>query len=468
MKRLNLPNHYINKAIIASCLLILSTSSFSFCGFYVSRADTSLYNEASQVVLAREGNRTAITMASDFKGDITDFAIVIPVPTVPKESQIQVINKSALTHLDNYTAPRLVEYFDNDPCQEHIMYKAMRGLPMMEMADNSSAQRTKSLGVKIEAEYTIGEYDILILSAKKSQGLITWLTENDYKLPKGAKKVVNSYIKQDMKFFVAKVNLEEQSKTGFNYLRPIKVYYENRKFMVPIRLGTLNAKGKQELFIYALSPKGRIETTNYRTVKLPSNIDLPVFVKDDFASFYTKMFAHQVKKENEKGVFLEYAWDMNWCDPCAADPLTDDELKELGVFWLPKKQTKPINPKLMLGMPVPKFMPSPQKKNVYVTRLHLSYDSENFPEDLFFQTTSNRKNFQGRYIVRHAWTPKNNGKTLCKQARNYLENDLPKRLDKEAKNLSNLTGEDISIIREKIKYPAKLPPPQDQDEWWML
>ena len=33
-------------------------------------------------------------------------------------------------------------------------------------------------------------------------------------------------------------------------------------------------------------------------------------------------------------VFLEYAWDMAWCDPCAADPLSTDQLRKLGVFWL--------------------------------------------------------------------------------------------------------------------------------------
>ena len=32
--------------------------------------------------------------------------------------------------------------------------------------------------------------------------------------------VVDSYLKQDMRFFVAKVNVEAQSKLGYQYLRP--------------------------------------------------------------------------------------------------------------------------------------------------------------------------------------------------------------------------------------------------------
>ena len=39
-------------------------------------------------------------------------------------------------------------------------------------------------------EYTVGEYDILILSAKESHGLETWLSENAYRIPSGASKVL--------------------------------------------------------------------------------------------------------------------------------------------------------------------------------------------------------------------------------------------------------------------------------------
>ena len=35
--------------------------------------------------------------------------------------------------------------------------------------------------------------------------------------------------------------------------------------------------------------------------------------------FYHAMFGEQVKKEDMRAVFTEYAWDMGWCDPCAAD-----------------------------------------------------------------------------------------------------------------------------------------------------
>src|SRR4029453_18210401 len=89
----------------------------AFCGFYVAKADTKLFNKASQVVLVRDGDRTVMTMANDFEGEPKEFAVVIPVPTFLKREQIHVGDKTLIDHLDAYSAPRLAEYFDRSPCE---------------------------------------------------------------------------------------------------------------------------------------------------------------------------------------------------------------------------------------------------------------------------------------------------------------------------------------------------------------
>lgn len=426
--------------------LCLSSTAQAFCGFYVARADTSLFNSASQVVLVRDGDKTVITMANDFQGDVEDFAVVIPVPTFIERDQINVADRGLIEHLDAYTAPRLVEYHDPDPCVRYELMSrqsADMALPQSKAALGDSAAR--SHGVTIEASYTVGEYDILILSAEESTGLIKWLGENDYRIPKGAEAVVDSYLKQDMRFFVAKVNLAEQSQLGYSYLRPLQVAYESNKFMLPIRLGTLNAQGKQELYVYGLTRTGRIETTNYRTVKLPSNTEVPEFVQSEFADFYRAMFEKQTLKENERGVFLEYAWDMAWCDPCAADPLSGDELRRLGVFWVDDSANG------LTG--------KGQAQNVFVTRLHVRYDKQHFPQDLMFQETGDRQNYQGRYVIRHPFR----GETSC-DASAYRA-AVVKRQDMEAQTLANLTGWDLEDIRARIDYLDGQTPEPDEP-WW--
>jgi len=432
--------------IAAAVTVAVATTAQAFCGFYVARADTSLFNKASQVVLVRDENRTVITMANDFEGDVDDFAVVIPVPTKIEREQINVGDRALVQHLDAYTAPRLVEYHDPDPCMRYERYKMSSdsALPQSAVLEESRTA-ARSLGVTIEASYTVGEYDILILSAEDSGGLIRWLKKNDYRLPRGAEKVVDSYLKQDMRFFVAKVNLEEQSKLGYQYLRPLQIAYESNKFMLPIRLGTLNAKGKQELYVYALTRSGRVETTNYRTVKLPSNMDVPEFVQGEFAEFYRDMFAKQVEAENERAVFLEYAWDMAWCDPCAADPLSPQELRKLGVFWVGDQSGRRMAP-----------MPA---QDVFVTRLHVRYDSEHFPEDLVFQETGDRQNYQGRYVIRRPWK----GEASCDISK--YQATVRERQEREAQQLANLTGWDIAEIRKKIPLLEGTNPQKDPP-WW--
>jgi hypothetical protein len=434
--------------VTAALTVAISSTAQAFCGFYVAKADTSLFNKASQVVLVRDEDRTVITMANDFQGDVQDFAVVIPVPTFIEREQINVADNALVEHLDAYTAPRLVEYHDPDPCMrvEYDMMPMKSSAPRS-VVEESAVGRARAQGVTIEASYNVGEYDILILSAEESSGLIKWLDENDYNIPKGAEKVVDSYLKQDMRFFVAKVNLEEQASLGYANLRPLQVAYESPKFMLPIRLGTLNAKGKQELYVYALTRTGRVETTNYRTVKLPTDTEVPEYVEAEFGDFYRSMFTKQTKAQDERAVFLEYAWDMAWCDPCAADPLSADELRRLGVFWVGSAGGSKIS--------------QPQQpQNVFVTRLHVSYDQEHFPEDLVFQETGDRQNYQGRYVIRHPYT----GPVDC-DASGYKQ-ATRERQEREAQTLANLTGWDIDDIRTKIPYLDDVRPEPKPAPWW--
>lgn len=397
--------------------------------------------------MVRDGTRTVLTMSNDFKGDPKEFAIVVPVPTFLEKGQIHVGDQAVIDHLDAYSAPRLVEYFDQDPCLrvEYKMDRAMQMGSAMPMAAKE-ADRARALGVSVEAKYTVGEYDIVILSAKESGGLETWLRENGYTIPRGAASVLAGYIKQNVRFFVAKVNLTEQAKLGFSYLRPIQVAFESPKFMLPIRLGMINADGAQELFVFALTKDGRVETTNYRTVRLPEGMDVPEYVKESFPEFYRAMFSEQVRKERGEAVFLEYAWNMGWCDPCAADPLTPDELRWLGVWWVADPRRDPS---------------SNGSQQVFITRLHVRYDKAHFPEDLLFQQTGDQTNFQGRFVIHHPWK----GDSECAATDSYLS-ELRGRRSKEAENLASLTGWSVESIRRKMNLAADWSAPSDSRKWW--
>lgn len=421
-------------ALIA--ILCFIPQAWAFCGFYVAKADAKLYNKASQVVIARNENRTILTMANDFQGQVKDFAIVVPVPVVLKKEQVRIGDPKIIERLDAFSAPRLVEYFDSDPCAVSENERLFdRAVPAPAATGAARGRKDEnSLGVTVEARFSVGEYDILILSAKESNGLEKWLNQNGYKIPNNAAPLLKPYIRQNMKFFVAKVNLAEFEKTGYQYLRPLQMAYESPKFMLPIRLGMINAQTAQDLLVYVLSPKGQAEVTNYRTVKVPSGDEIPVFVKNEFADFYKAMFQTSYTRADKKVAFLEYAWDMGSCDPCSAEPLNTEELRKAGVFWLTPDAAN----------------------NIFITRLHVRYTRDKFPEDLIFQETGNRENFQGRYVLRHAFK----GEMKCEAGEQY-KRSLPKRFEQEAQTLAKLTGWKIQDIRKKVNINQS-----EVNQWW--
>jgi hypothetical protein len=407
-------------AVAAICAQLATAGpAGAFCGFYVAKADAKLFNSSSKVVIARTGDETAITMASDYEGKPDEFALVVPVPTFIEKSQISVVDTKTIDHLDAYTAPRLVQYFDDDPCAPPIHVAAV---PMAATAPAPSPSPTPAAypGVKIEARYNVAEYEITILSAEQSDGLIKWLTDNGYRIPAGAAPVIGSYIKQKMHFFVAKVNVKRLNDLGRTYLQPLQVRFETSKFMLPLRLGTVNANGPQDLIVYALTRRGRVEASNYRTIKVPSDIDVPLFVANDFPNVYKAAFDRTVARENMHGVFVEYAWDLSWCDPCAARPMTDDELAELGARWI--------------GAGANTQRPPGRDTGTFVTRLHVRYDATSFPEDLNFIETGDRESFQARYVLHHPYVG-----ASCPAAIVYRAS-LAARFKTEADNLAELTG----------------------------
>ncbi len=412
------------RLLFAACLSLIAPAAQAFCGFYVARADGELFNKASTVVYTRVNDTSVITMSSDYRGAPSDFAMIVPTPSVLDRGQVTTVPQATVAHLDRYTAPRLVEYFDGDPCAPVIVEEAM----VMDMPAGNAPTRkerregARALGVTIEREFAVGSYDIQMLSARQSDGLAEFLRGEGYTLPEGAEGALAGYITMGMKFFVARVNLTRHSAKATQELEPLQIRFRSKDFMLPIQLGKLNGDGPQDLIVMALTRKGRVALTNYTTAEIPSDVNVPVFVAQVFPQFYRAMFDRAAGKD---GAFLEYAWDMAWCDPCADDPLSHAEFQQLGVAWVRKADAA--------------------TPNVFVTRLHIRYGPDSFYEDLKFAVTEDRENFQGRYIMNHPF----DGEITCDEGQTYVA-DTRKRIKDEAALLRKLTGWSAANIASNI------------------
>ena len=474
--------------VVAVLLVSLyASSALAFCGFFVAKADGKLYNSSSRVIIAHSGDRSVFTMANDYQGDVRDFARIVPIPVIPTREQVRIGDPEVVNRLDGFTAPRLVQYVD-EPCRKEfeeylvlggtilvlgalggLLWMCRKTITLLEVLmllfilallaaiamPSFLTQANKAKGpvnfaetVVVEDQFTVGEYDVAILSAQESDGLTGWLTQNGYKVPANARTMLQDYIEQDMKFFVVKVNLDAFESEGFGFLRPIILDYRSPKFMLPMRLGTLNASTDQDLIIHILSPNNFAKVANYRNVPIPtdnhsrswepSGEELPAFIKDEFGAFYEAMFQQEYEQQGKNAVFLEYAGVTGKCDPCAMPPLTPEDLRAAGAFWVTSDSTFP---------------------GAYITRLHVRYTQENFPEDLFFREVNGDTLmkeidkidpyasaiggvvFQGRYVIRQS-----KGLMFCRAGAGYR-----RWQQKWAKNLARLTGWKVKEIQTKMK-----------------
>jgi len=399
----------MKRLVFASILAALPHTASAFCGFYVAGGDQKMFNDATQVVLMREGTRTVLAMQNNYKGPPEAFAMVIPVPVVLHEGDVKTLNKEVFEHVEQMGAPRLVEYWEQDPCYKEPEYDRMEMAKSEAQAapPSAGAGSGANMGVTIEAKFVVGEYQILILSAKDSTGLDAWLRAEKYQIPAGAEPLLRPYVEAGSKFFVAKVDPKKVKVVdGHAALSPLRFHYDSEDFSLPIRLGMANSSGKQDLIVNILSAETRFEVANYKNVVIPTNFDVKDSVRTRFGEFYAALFDKTIEA-NPGAVVTEYAWTARpqyHCDPCPELDVTQSDLMTLGGDI--------VGGKIAQGQFV-------------LSRLHARYGKGDMKDDLRFRggkpitggreqwsqqgleygaTPSSENYFQARYAIRHWWT----------------------------------------------------------------
>jgi hypothetical protein len=429
-------------AALAAAVLAVPSAASAFCGFYVTGSDQQLVADATQVVLMRKGTRTVLSMQNNYKGPPESFAMVIPVPVVLKEKDVKTLPAEVFQHVERMGAPRLVEYWEQDPCRREPEYEMSSLRPMSAAAPRKLTKSAPAdLGVTVEAQFAVGEYQIVILSAKEATGLDTWLRREKYNIPKGAEPLLRPYVEGGSKFFVAKVDISKvKLADGRAMLSPLRFHYDSEQFVLPIRLGLANSGGSQDLIVSILAPGQRYEMANYKNVTIPTNLDVKDAVRGHFGGFYAALFDRTLER-NPGAIVTEYAWQASTCDPCPGPTLGPAEFLTLGADVLEPSQDiaapaptplptgklrpAPIQPGPRPG-PVPRRrVPSGWGNDFVLTRLHARYGKD-IADDLVFRAAapivggrelvvsagkleegakpSSVNNFQGRYAIRHRWT----------------------------------------------------------------
>lgn len=392
--------------------LLVAPDAQAFCGYYAGHDGEAVVNTQSVVVVGWTGTDVSLTLASDFSGNASDFALLVPVPAVLGPADVSELDPSVLTELAGYSAPRLVSYpVGALGCYEdsELSRASQASLPVAAMAmgcqvngesaDTASGTEELTESVTVEAQFVTGVYEILVLSAEDSTGLQAWLDVNGFSVPVDAATVLQSYIDQGNSFLVARVWLGDSADSGDDssptrdtgggwtgeaaapeWLPPLQIRYASTSLTLPLRLGALSSSGSQDLLIYGVMPHtfGALAVSN-----LPEAVpeDECLFLPDgvyEFSPFYEERFADAVTRNGGAAWVLEYAWEPEQCDPCTTEPLSQGLIARLA--------------------------PGVDPEDTFFSRLHLRYTPSTMTEDLGLYASHLQGADQERYIAYSRYT----------------------------------------------------------------
>ncbi|MCB9598287.1 MAG: DUF2330 domain-containing protein [Sandaracinaceae bacterium] len=282
------------------------------------------YNPASAVFVTRQGTRTVLTMETVYSGPPVELSMLIPVPTSIERDHVRTVTGSIFRNLDRRTSPRVRHVW---PACRRIRRAPMRAMSAMGGGGGSAPEpqmRIEELGIEIEDEWEVDEYDITLLGADESTGLLTFLRQRGLDLKENAIPMLRAYIESDHRFVLARVDPSRANVLGDKMmLSPIQLEYESEELRVPVRLGTLNSPGQQELLLYILSDQGRFEIANRTNVTAPTDLRMRSSVRGGVAEVYASL-TDEVFRQHPGAAITEFAHVLGSRVPRAS-------VRELGI-----------------------------------------------------------------------------------------------------------------------------------------
>ena len=272
--------------------------------------DDPSYNPASAVVLVREGRRTVMTVEAAYEGPAVELSLVVPIPGTIGRENVRTVSGTAFRRLDQRTAPRVRHVFK--PCTRPSSLRVASAEGFGAGASAGGGGRTEAervqdeFGVDIQDEWPVDEYDVTLLGAEQSTGLLAFLRERGLELPDAAATMLRGYIESGHRFVLFTADPSRAQRLGESMmLSPIQLEYESDELRVPVRLGTLNSPGEQELLLYVISTEGRFDVANRPSVLAPTDLRMRPDARGTFAELYTSI-TDEVFRQTPGAAITEY------------------------------------------------------------------------------------------------------------------------------------------------------------------
>jgi hypothetical protein len=321
-------------ALVGLALLLRPGAPRTAQAFVLVAKSPQVTSEGMTVVALREGRDTVLSIQARVRGPAAEVALLVVVPSGPAPAP-STLKLASLDPLGRVTGPRVVEYWEQDPCEMHDIPFATDGTLDARARDAAAVPATADAGVQYATE---------LLAGKTGAEIVASLKHDGYGVPDPLATIVDGYLKAGMQVLIARLDTGKLPRQADGaVLPPLQVHYVSDELSLPTRLfaagipagadAGVRRGARRELLIDVLSPGARYEASNRPNVAVPTNLNVPDAALAAPSTFYRTLL-DRTFDSSPAALVTEYAWRASTCEVCAT-PLSAAEIGALGEASLP-------------------------------------------------------------------------------------------------------------------------------------
>jgi MYXO-CTERM domain-containing protein len=328
----------------ATLLFALALPASAFPGVLVAKDDAPRAVSSTALVLMQHQGVAVVTLFAEYRGPLTAFAFVMPVPPDVSVRAVRTVKRSLLARVEAVSAPRFHRFYEQDPCDggdvqqswdEHLKaqgpgFLAPPGLPPLDRHYAVS----NAIGLPVEPTFKGAESEFRYqeLAFKAPEALRASLAASGYRIDDAALSALARAVHAGHKLLLAEVSLAhvELAPGDRVKLGGIRFVTHALPAASPEALGALAAHEAEDWFAYVLARGTRYEVQNQENAFVPASIAVAPPVAEHLATAYDALF-DAFAARHPRAFVSEYAWSTSGCgEPCPDVPLAPDELLTLG------------------------------------------------------------------------------------------------------------------------------------------
>jgi len=315
----------------------------AFPGIAVSVAGTPPKISTTEIVVMEHAGVSIVTLAVDYQGPLERLALVTLVPRDVEPSRLETVKHEFIARLEQMTAPRLFEFWEQDPCipgppqqawEEKVAVKN-RGFLTPEVMPPRDAHYPVSNELSIPAAPVFkeaeAEFSYQLLRPKSSAELWRWLQKRGFRVELAALEPLSGALDDDTQVLVAQVAVDRAELIDGERLQLGGIRYWSRRPLLPVleTLGRSQQAERHDLFVYTMHREKRYRAANLENVFAPTNLRVTLDVGAKVGRLYNTLFERLLASRPVAAV-TEFVGPSDECgEPCSNAPL---ELRELLTF----------------------------------------------------------------------------------------------------------------------------------------